>query len=167
VAETRSELAGMLCQLGLALGRTDDDEETGPLLERAVLMQSALVGEHPEDHRWRSNLGSMLTNLGLHRLRSKEATSARATLEQAEAEYRRALAEGEQEVLHESRLPNTLRILAEACCDCSDQAAAVATLARRQEVEPVTRGALLEVGRGLHLHDRTDFKELLEQARER
>jgi tetratricopeptide (TPR) repeat protein len=167
VAETRSELAGMLCQLGLALGRTDDDEETGPLLERAVLMQSALVGEHPEDHRWRSNLGSMLTNLGLHRLRSREAARARATLEQAEAEYRRALLEGEEEVQHESRLPNLLRILAEACCECTDQAAAVAALARRQEVAPVTRSALLEVGRGLHLHERTDFKALLELARER
>ncbi len=161
--ETTSELATFLLQRAgdrFRAGRSDDAvrdaEEVLTLLE--------VIAER--DSHYALQLSAAAFELGVIRLRREEWSAARTALQRAQREIESLRERNVAAAFDPQRLPKLLTILAQVELMCDDFDGVVRCLTRLQEIQPMPRAALQQVGTALHVDEREDFRALLAAAPE-
>jgi tetratricopeptide (TPR) repeat protein len=162
--EYLSQLAVFHRQLSGCLWHQRQVEAARQELRQAVTMLESLVGKAPDDLHYRLQMAALWQELGLYHWNEERWEDARAVWRQAADCYEFVLGKGSALPRDPRRYPKLLSVLTQAELMCDDFAGVVRVLERLQELQPMPRARLQQLGADLHVADRADFQELLKVA---
>ena len=159
--ETTSELATFLLQRAGDRFRMQRADEAVADAEEVLSLLEPIAGA---DTHFALQLSEAAFELGVIRLRREEWPAARTALQRAERELEALRQREVAQAFDPQRLPKLLTVLAQVELMCDDFDGILRCLTRLQEVQPMPRAALAEVGAALHVAERADFKALVAAA---